>query len=60
MEDLKSRLLLCYELLNRKFEIKMLLVNISCSYNIITAEKLIRHFLNCEGGIVQAISVFRC
>lgn len=55
-----SRSLLCCELLNRSFELKMLLVSISAAYNIITAAELIRHFLNCEGGNVQALSTFRC
>lgn len=55
-----SRSLLCCELLNRSFELKMLLVSISCAYTIITAAKLIRHFLNCEGRTVQALLVFRC
>lgn len=57
LED--SRAHLCCELLSRNFELKMLLVSISAGYNSITAAKLIRHFLNCKGGTVQALSVFK-
>lgn len=37
----------------------MLLISISAAYNRITAAKLLRHFLNCEGGTIQAVSVFK-
>lgn len=58
LED--SRSLLCCELLNKSFELKMLFVSISTACNIIRAAKCIKYFLNCEGETIQALSSFKC
>lgn len=55
-----SRSLFCCELLNKSFELKMLLVSISTVCNVIRAAKFIKYFLNCEGETIQGLSSFKC